>query len=155
MSCEDKFEFFFVLNHLHQEVSRCLKRHASYLGLSSAELQVLWIAGSAETATLADLARITNCTKEELSEVIDSLERDSLVQEVQAGGSQCTFIQASDKGKRLLSQMFTRPYRCTCPIKKDDHRYQRLVEDCRSFVEELKGRGISDLIANVSHPDNP
>ncbi|NLL43924.1 MAG: MarR family transcriptional regulator [Firmicutes bacterium] len=149
MSCKDTLEFYFTLNLLHQEVARCLKRQASYLGLSSVELQALWIAGSESTTTIADLARVTGYTKEQLEKVVSALKRDNLVEEVRTGDSLCTFIRATVEGKHLLSQVFTRPSRCTCPIKKDDPRFLQLGEVCRSLVMDFRGKGACQLIENA------
>lgn len=154
MSCGDVFKFYFVHSLLQREMERCLKRHASYLGLSSIELQVLWIAGSSDTTTFADLARITSYTKNELGEIVAALERDDLVEQVCAGDSPCRFVRATDKGKQIVSQIANRPNRCRCPVDIDAERLRELTEECRDFLMQLKGRPAGELLAHMDPFEN-
>lgn len=146
----DIFEFYFVFNLLHNEMERCLNRSASYLGLSVLELQVLWIASSAKMATIADMARITTHTKEELEEVVIGLEQDNLVERVCFEESYYTFIQTSDRGKQLIGQLSNRPHKCKCPLCIEDQSIHELIEETRDLVVKLRGQGSCDLIANLS-----
>lgn len=147
MSCKDMFEFYLIHQLLHQELERCMGRCASFLGVSVAELQVLWIATASDTTTLTDIARITTYTKEQIEEVVASLERDRLLEQVSSGESLCTFLQATDEGTEIMRQFSNTPNRCRCPIKADDEGIQRLMADARELVAKLRGRGSCDLIA--------
>ncbi len=150
MSCGDMIEFYFIHKLLHQEMERCLSRCAAYLGLSVLELQVLWIAGSSDTFTLADMARVTTFTKETLEEIVVALERDDLVQEVRFGESLCVYFRATDRGKDTINQLSSRVNSYRCPVNTDQDSVRSLLEASRKLVMELKGKGSCDLIANMA-----
>lgn len=149
MSCGDIFEFYFIHNLLHQEVERCLGRCALYLGLSVRELQVLWIAGSAGRATLAEIAKVTFYTKEQLENVVEALEQNNLVEQTRSGESLCTFILATDRGKKIISEVFTRS-NSRWPATFDRPNTQTLIDHARQLLMELGGRSTCDLIADMA-----
>ena len=143
-------EFYFIHSLLHQEMERCLSQSASYIGLSIPELQVLWIATSSNVATIAEIARITTYTKEGIEEIVQGLEQDDLVNYVCSGESLCTFIQASDKGRKVMSRLYDRPNRCRCLLCTEDPCIKKLIGDTRELVAKLRGRKSCDLIGNMA-----
>ncbi len=145
----DIFEFYFVHNLLHHEMERCLSQSASYLGLSVLELQVLWIASSS-MATIAEIARITNQTKERLEKITTGLEQDNLVQRVCSRDSLYTVLQISDQGKRVINQLYSRPNKCRCPLCSEQQTLQELIAEARDLVVKLRGKVSCDLIADLT-----
>lgn len=150
MSCKDMFEFYFMHGLLHQELERCMSRSAAFLGLSVADLEVLWMTTLSDTTTLADIARLTTYTKEQIEEIVAGLERDHLVEQVCLGESLYTFIQATDRGMKTLHQLADRPNKCKCPMSIDEPCVQRLMEDSRELVVRFRGKSSYELIADMA-----
>lgn len=103
-SMEATLGFHLITNVLSRELSEHVDRCAAIVGMSAAELMVLYVVRKLGEASAADIQRASACSPNEISGSWERLRKAELVSEAeQAGGRRVLVI--TSKGEKLLDRL--------------------------------------------------
>lgn len=158
VSLGEIYEFFSVIHLINREVSFCVSKHASQVGLSVEEIQSLWLITFSPAKTIAQLAKMTGRSKEQVRETVEWLEDEGLIQRSCISNSRCVVFQTTVRGEDFLSRVrrcMEGPCRWRSALervsKQDYERFLKVLHQLLGdMVSEEHGQWISITAERIS-----